>query len=144
MMMNTNKEKKGISKGQRAKESNANFTISQQQSDDIPCSKKTMMIIAQRSKSSGDAHIVRGEGVARDLSKKEEVQFKKTRLLHLHNIMKKPMDKEIAREAIKNYKEDKQQTTIRNTIVKANAGHLSKNLKLTKRSQDGMTFKEYL
>ena len=44
--------------------------------------------------------------------------------------MQKPVDEEIAQEAVRNYDGDKQQTVIQNVVVKANKEHLTKQSRL--------------
>lgn len=58
--------------------------------------------------SSSDGRMGKSEGMTRDLSREEEEQLRKAGLLHLHNIMNKHVNKEIAKEAIEKYEEDKQ------------------------------------
>lgn len=53
------------------------------------------------------------------LSTKEKEQFHRAGLLKLYLAMQKPADEEIAKEAVKNYDEDKQQTTIKGEVVQA-------------------------
>ena len=62
--------------------------------------------------------------------------------------MQKPVDEEIAQEAVRNYDGDKQQTVIQNVVVKATKEHLTKQLRLTATNEeeawDAKKMKEFL
>ena len=71
------------------------------------------------AKSSIEPYFLHERIAQQNLSKEEKEQFDKAGLLRLYSAMQKPVDEEIAKEAVQNYDGDKQQTVIQKVVVKA-------------------------
>ena len=83
------------------------------------------------AKNIVEPYLVHERIAQRVLSEEKKEHFSKAWLLGLYIAMKKPVDEEIAQEAVRNYDGDNQQTVIQNVVVKATREHLTEQLRLT-------------